>query len=487
MSRISHNLRMGILFFFILSSNIYFWELNIDEISSNGEIKLSEQPINSSEWYSEYDEYVRNVFVYENTVFVTDLNLGLRCFDNSDPLNLIEIGSLFIKDSNGIYVEDNIAYVACGRSDLRIINVSDPSNPFEIGSINNSNEPKYDSSPLFYLNKTIFLIADGLRIINVSDPTNPIEIGYIPSLHSREFAISGDILYTTDWPSKLILIDISDLANPVYIGDFDFDGYMNGVAVSGNLIYITLGSYGVMCLNISDPLNPIEISSESSISGYNADKIILIEDVAYVSEGFRLKIINYDDPLNPYAIGTKSYTKLNQTDNLLYTYQINDFFILNDILYFAASEFGLFTMNISIENLERLPLAVDPWTGLFAAGISLLVFTIIVISFYIVRRRRRPKIKKRRLNMTERIIKLSSLLKKSKSMKIDSVITLLDMTYGEFFNLLVKSQSELSGIRIKGENLYLESTDDIDRFTKFLDNQFESWKNKEKSKVGKII
>ena len=62
-----------------------------------------------------------------------------------------------------------------------------------------------------------------------------------PRGNARGVAVSGNYAYVAVGDAGLLVIDVSDPANPRGVGGFDTPGFAQGVAVSGNYAYVEIG------------------------------------------------------------------------------------------------------------------------------------------------------------------------------------------------------------------------------------------------------
>lgn len=104
---------------------------------------------------------------------------------------------------------------------------------------------------------------------------------------------------------------------------------------------------------------------------------------------------------------------------------------------------------------------------------------IVTVTLRILRRRKHKQI-------GDMITKLSDLFITTNRVKIDEISKILEIDRRQFFDFIVKYNDLLDGFRILENYVYLSSKDDINSFTKILDAHFDSWKNKEKLKIGKV-
>ena len=61
-------------------------------------------------------------------------------------------------------------------------------------------------------------------------------------------AVSGNYAYVADTAAGLQVIDVSNPANPQWVGGYGNSGDALGVAVSGNYVYVADGFWGLMIL-----------------------------------------------------------------------------------------------------------------------------------------------------------------------------------------------------------------------------------------------
>ncbi|MDI6740162.1 MAG: hypothetical protein QME74_07340, partial [Candidatus Edwardsbacteria bacterium] len=91
----------------------------------------------------------------------------------------------------------------------------------------------------------------GVMILNVSNPASPVKVGEIatPGL-VQAVVVSGNYAYVADDTYGLRIINIS---NPAEAGYYDTPGDAWGVAVSGNYAYVADWGSGLRVINISNP------------------------------------------------------------------------------------------------------------------------------------------------------------------------------------------------------------------------------------------
>ncbi|NQT34684.1 T9SS type A sorting domain-containing protein, partial [bacterium] len=113
--------------------------------------------------FIETDEYVRDVNIQGDYLYMLSDEQELKMFDISEPGDVIQVGSLEIDEeylqTRAISVSGNLLYLICGH----------------------------------WYNEGTFYIID------ISDPTNPVEIGYYNTPgHGMDVAVSDGLIYVAD-------------------------------------------------------------------------------------------------------------------------------------------------------------------------------------------------------------------------------------------------------------------------------------------------
>jgi len=159
----------------------------------------------------------------------------------------------------------------------------------------------------------------GLIILDVSDPANPVRVSsHETSGPAQCVAAAGNHAYVADGSAGLQVIDVSDPANPMHVGGYITSGSFSGVSVAGNHAYLAgsrqegaTWTNGVQVIDISDPANPVRVGGYDT-SGY-AQGVAVAGNYAYVTEtprwtgsnsvGGGLQVIDVSDPANPVRVG----------------------------------------------------------------------------------------------------------------------------------------------------------------------------------------
>jgi hypothetical protein len=142
----------------------------------------------------------------------------------------------------------------------------------------------------------------GLAIIDVSNPADPQWVGgYDTGRHPHYAAISGNHAYVLVGDAVMQVIDVSNPGNPQRVGGYDTSGRAGGVAVSGNYAYVAVGYSGLQIIDVSDPADPQRVSGYDT-SGF-AHGVAISGRYAYVADAIpALHVIDISNPANPQRV-----------------------------------------------------------------------------------------------------------------------------------------------------------------------------------------
>jgi hypothetical protein len=178
---------------------------------------------------------------------------GLATVDVSDPTSPKLLDSLLFDTPQkagevfDVILYGDYAYVADYRTGLYIVDIKDPANlavKASFTDFENQDDPyPYD---LFISGTYLYLSCehDGLYIFDI---TNPLQISVQshfrgPESVGNQFFQSyreGNILYIAGGVAGLVIVDVTDIKNPVYINNIDnqYGGVLSTAKV-GNFVYL---------------------------------------------------------------------------------------------------------------------------------------------------------------------------------------------------------------------------------------------------------
>lgn len=279
---------------------------------------------------------VEVVGVYGNYAYL-GIGPNLVSMDVTHPADPVLVGQTPLPTvvRDGV-IAGSIAYLAV-EGGLRLFDISNPAMPTEIGRFETpkpvyivaiDEEPLPDNAPpLIYLGG-----VDGeMYVVDVSQPDAPVQVGFyrIPGEANRIINIAVDSTTPSTVTAYIIvasqgmyIIDVTNPATPNQMGFYTVP-MSSDVAVKDNFVYLTDAAHGLRIIDVSNSATPIEISDHQI--GKGADRVAIVEDIAYVTEftdlitdDQPLHLIDMSNPWMPVQIG--EYTIPTEATNILVTY-----------------------------------------------------------------------------------------------------------------------------------------------------------------------
>jgi hypothetical protein len=289
------------------------------------------------------------LFVKNDLLFVPGWQV-MKVFDISDPTSPAHLYNFLTFDySTMVYVTDTYAYVDVNPYNevryLRIIDFSDPSDPHPAGDYT----PGRTASLALSGNYVFVPGIPALSIYDMSDPISPFIAGsYSDGSGSYLIDLSGDYAYIiTGSPDyALLLIDISDIENPVLTGETFAFGHTL-VAHNGYAYAVTTWD-GMRIYDCTDPYNPHEVAIYDSI-GHGYD-VFVRGEYAYLSDGSQgIHVLDISNPYDPQPGAIWDFPEGS-----------GKVFVTDDHFYNSGRyEFAIYTMqdplNISFEGSVSIP------------------------------------------------------------------------------------------------------------------------------------
>ena len=134
------------------------------------------------------------------------------------------------------------------------------------------------------------------------EPWNIFKVGEVVTDSYIGVLGNGEVAYATS-PYGLLVIDVSDRAEPRLIQRIETDGTAGEMALKDTLLFLCDGYAGLKTYNVIDPREPSLISTCSEVPG--ASRVKIRDDLAFISaEGSGFYTVDISDPLNPEGIGS---------------------------------------------------------------------------------------------------------------------------------------------------------------------------------------
>ena len=158
----------------------------------------------------------------------------------------------------------------------------------------------------------------GLIIADVSDPDEPSEVARLPAAFAHTVAVADARAYVaknTNGP-EIGVVDVSDPANPGFLGSFAVPFSPAQLAVQDGILYVAgysngdLQSVGLRIIDVSDASNAVELGSYDQDCA-SSFEVKLVDGLAYLACGNGLHIVDISDPAAPARIGYGEAEDLN--------------------------------------------------------------------------------------------------------------------------------------------------------------------------------
>lgn len=312
-----------------------------------------------------------DLFIMGNTVYIPDMVFGLLAVDITTPsapqlLSMTPTGTCPF----GIDVEGDLAAVTANFAQMHTLDVSDPFAPEVLGFTEQVPDPSANNtyyqvgidlsgdtvvtgdwafqgtkgsihtfdvttpslpehkgdlnitgdhphSPVTRLGNLVYTGADQLLVVDISDPANPVQVGVGPSFsvgNISDIKISGTTCYVSCYMGDLSIVDISNPTVPQEIHRIPISAYIPGIAVEDHLLGVLhqgfLGaSYQyatyLEIYDVSNPLAPILLGSvKKPISGttvmLGGTTLSVEAGLFFLCAREQLFVIDGQDPTNPF-------------------------------------------------------------------------------------------------------------------------------------------------------------------------------------------
>ncbi|GEM_PF-3192928 len=211
--------------------------------------------------------------------------------DVSDPANTHVLASRELHYMRRAILRDDLAFAfKIGYADsLIIFNMSDPADPAIIGTHAYSDS---DCSSFRMILTDSLLITSG-EIIDISDPSTPVPISTYSECFGLGLALWGNSLYRVKGISLINVFDIANIEEPMYVDSHEFPGNTYDMHIRDNLAYVSLLFQGLVILDISDIHNPVVIGEYEDVYDY---KCIDVQD-DILCNGY--EVVDIGDPAAP--------------------------------------------------------------------------------------------------------------------------------------------------------------------------------------------
>ncbi len=242
-------------------------------------------------------------------VFLLSVFPTIVGFAQSNSNNVTYLGSLYYDWATAydVAAQDSIAYVACGSAGLITVNLTKPAHPYDLGQC----KIPGSANSIVLSDHLAFITAgsSGLRVLDVSDPKTPFEVGaFEVNVNSAiDIAIHGSYAYLIDRDQGLVLLDITVPKEPIETSRIQTPNGARRIALKDTLAYVIDGAGDLRILSVNDPAHPFEIGHytiSTTMYFWYFTSVIIEDNIAYLTEGDGLFVMDVFNPANPRKIGS---------------------------------------------------------------------------------------------------------------------------------------------------------------------------------------
>jgi hypothetical protein len=282
----------------------------------------------------------------------------MQIMDITNPKNPVLLGNyptsnpaeLVAASGNRAFVVE-VGWIGAGQYGraLHIIDVTNPASPNRVGLYETSGGDRYTALVLSPTGEHAFLTlgaesgsAGRLEVIDLRTPATPSRIAvYDTASIATGLAILGEQLLVGQ--SGLVVLNVSDPANPQPTGSSGNTGWINRIAATGPRAYATGGQVGFQIFDLSNPAQP-QLLGGSSDFGSTKNGLTVSGGYVYgAAAGSGVQVIDVSNPTDPRYAGGNSAALA------------NDLAISGNHLFVAADSEGLQVFDLALGNTQDLP------------------------------------------------------------------------------------------------------------------------------------
>lgn len=235
-----------------------------------------------------------DLYGFDEILLMTSSDIDLSIYslgNNTNPQFVSHINNIDIDNwGERIFVRDNLAFIKKEDS-LELIDISDINNPYNVKSvtIQESEDYSFILDIVYYLNYVYIVSNENeVLIINVENPEDAFieeiftfdTLETINSLYNYKNHLYVAIRKAIDKKKGLLVYDITDPLNPSYINYLIQNEYVYSINILNDIAFIATESNeeDLIVLDISDLHNPIILERFESINTDGGYLYLLLQD-----------------------------------------------------------------------------------------------------------------------------------------------------------------------------------------------------------------
>lgn len=240
---------------------------------------------------------------------------AFQIIDISDPTNMKVIKNHPTSSFVGkqIKISNGYAYTISEDNEILVFDVKDPLNPNIVRNNGFTKLTGLQDASINIFNNYVFLQnEEGMYILDISNPLSINLIGQYQASSLGEISIKGNFIYAADKKQGLLVLDYSDLENISLVSSFHIslihylysnvtESGTTGVTTIGKYAYVTDDYHGLVILDISNPADPELVGLYEYLESHN---IVAHENYIYVASRSGLQVIDISNPSSPIQSGS---------------------------------------------------------------------------------------------------------------------------------------------------------------------------------------
>jgi len=266
--------------------------------------------------------FCKKVIARDNIAFSLDSYYGLNILgleNISEPEILSRIRA---PQPNDLFIIGSTAYISDYIKGIMIIDIADYKNPVAAGSMSSPNQ----AFSIYCTDSYLFVTTQytyyekkfsNFIIYDISDKVNPAQISYLDKLPwINDVFVDKSYVYlafddSADGTTGLIIVNISDINNPVLKGKLDTDGFAMNLSVKDDIVFLADDKKGLKIIDVKDKEKPV-LAGSLALDNHTAD-IVLAGDFAYAADGYngikKISINNISAPKITGSIDTLGFAR----------------------------------------------------------------------------------------------------------------------------------------------------------------------------------
>ncbi|MCP4573770.1 MAG: hypothetical protein GY838_15535 [bacterium] len=210
------------------------WYLDTYDVSGESPVRLDR--------HSENCAFADVFWIVKNHAYVE--GYPGRCIDISDPTEFGTADSWNVSNIEDLLAWDDVVLVSRRTGGLDVYDANEPANWRILAS-----HPDLPAGSLRRVGDRLFILDRTLRSFDMTDPLSPLEVSNPLPVCSRLVGLGPNRILTAS--GELLRVhDITDVANPILVGEFDDLPGIRSVEATENRVYVTT-TVGLTVLDVA--------------------------------------------------------------------------------------------------------------------------------------------------------------------------------------------------------------------------------------------